>query len=209
MDIYFCQPLTMKHVCKVVFNLEPPRVCRDGRQSFPLRCRGGHQCKLIHTLRTPLAEESTRHLWNYYIYLLPITSENILLSIRFWSRQLHQTASCIHLLRHIHSGWAHWYAVHRHILAALHSYSHTIWPRFGSAGSLVDLKWFHNVIVEAITHLKLASRIHLRYIQSVFLNLTKIIKFILPPTRKKVAYHFENSYLAKYFFNFYKISWLN
>ena len=24
MDIYFCQPLTMIHVCKVVFNLELP-----------------------------------------------------------------------------------------------------------------------------------------------------------------------------------------
>ena len=34
---------------------EPPLVCLDGRQGFSLRCRGGHQCKLVHTLRIPLA----------------------------------------------------------------------------------------------------------------------------------------------------------
>ncbi len=38
-----------------------------------------------------------------------------------WGWQPPHTASHIHI-RHIQSVWAHWYAVHRHEVAALHSY---------------------------------------------------------------------------------------
>jgi hypothetical protein len=38
-------------------------------------------------------------------------------------------------------GWAHWYAVHRHMAAALHSYTHLIWLRFWGSGSLVESTW--------------------------------------------------------------------
>ncbi len=38
-----------------------------------------------------------------------------------WGWQPPQTASCIHI-RHMQSVWAHWHAVHRHKVAALHSY---------------------------------------------------------------------------------------
>ncbi len=40
-----------------------------------------------------------------------------------WGWQSPQTASSIHI-RHAQSVWAHWYAVHRHMIAALHSYTH-------------------------------------------------------------------------------------
>ncbi len=38
-----------------------------------------------------------------------------------WSWQPPQTAFRIHV-RHVQSVWAHWYAVHRHTVAALHTY---------------------------------------------------------------------------------------
>jgi hypothetical protein len=56
-----------------------------------------------------------------------------------WGWQPPQTASCIHI-RHIQSVWAHWYAVHRHIVSALHSFTHPSWLRFLGSGSLVESK---------------------------------------------------------------------
>ncbi len=53
------------------------------------------------------------------------------------------------------SVWAHWHAVHRHRVEALHSYTHPTWLRFWGSGSLVDSKWCHYVMVEADSHLKL------------------------------------------------------
>jgi hypothetical protein len=57
-----------------------------------------------------------------------------------WSWQPPQTASHIHI-RYIQSVWAHWYAVQRHIVAALHSYTNSNRLRFGGSGSLVESKW--------------------------------------------------------------------
>ncbi len=54
-----------------------------------------------------------------------------------WGSQPSQTASRIHI-RHIHNVWAHWYVVHRHMVAALHSYTHPPWLRFWGSGSLVS-----------------------------------------------------------------------
>ncbi len=71
-----------------------------------------------------------------------------------WGWQPPQTAFPIHL-RHLQSLWTHWYAVHRHKVAALHSHTHTTWLRFGGSGSLMELKWCHYFMVEADSHLKL------------------------------------------------------
>ncbi len=71
-----------------------------------------------------------------------------------WGWQPPQTASHIHI-RHIQSVWAHWYAVHYHRVAALHSYTHSNWIRFWGSGSLVEPNWCHYDMVEADSHLKL------------------------------------------------------
>ncbi len=71
-----------------------------------------------------------------------------------WGWRLTQTIFHIHI-RHIPSVWAHWYAVHRHMVAALHSFTHPTWLRFWGSGSLVKSKWCEYVMVEADGHLKL------------------------------------------------------
>ena len=71
-----------------------------------------------------------------------------------WGWKPPQIASHIHI-RLIQSVWAHWYALHRHTVAALHSYTHTNWVRFRDYGSLLDSKWCHYDMVEADSHLKL------------------------------------------------------
>ena len=83
------------------------------------------------------------HLWNQMITLG-----------HGWGWQPPQTASHIHI-RHLKSVWAHWYAVHRHALSALHSYTHPTWLRFWVSGSLVESKWCDYLMVEADSHLKL------------------------------------------------------
>ena len=66
-----------------------------------------------------------------------------------WHWQPTQTASPIHL-RHMQSVWAHWYAVLRHTVTVLNSYTHPTWLIFwGSSVSLVDSKWCDYVMVEA------------------------------------------------------------
>jgi hypothetical protein len=69
-----------------------------------------------------------------------------------WGWQPSQTASHIHI-RHVQSIWAHWYAVHRHTVAALHSFTHPTWLRFWGTWSLVESKWCIFVMVEADSHL--------------------------------------------------------
>ncbi len=71
-----------------------------------------------------------------------------------WGQQPPQTASHIHD-RYVQSVWAYWYSVHRHMVAALHMYTHPTWLRFWSSGSLMESKWCHYVMVEADSHLKL------------------------------------------------------
>ncbi len=71
-----------------------------------------------------------------------------------WGWQPPQTASQIHI-RHIQSVWAHWFAVHMHMVAALHRYTHPTWLRFWGSGSLVESKWSDCVMVKADSHLKL------------------------------------------------------
>jgi hypothetical protein len=75
--------------------------------------------------------------------------------IMSWLR-LTATSNCFHIhTRHIQSVWAHWYAVHCHRVAVLHSYTHSNRIRFWGSGSLVESKWCHYVMVEADSHLKL------------------------------------------------------
>ena len=59
-----------------------------------------------------------------------------------WGWQPPQTASHIHI-RHIQSAWAHYYAVHGHTVAALHSYSHPTGSDFGALGHL----WSQNDVI--------------------------------------------------------------
>ncbi len=53
-----------------------------------------------------------------------------------WTFHPIQTASSIHI-RHVQSVWAHWYAVHRHKVAALLSKTNPTWLRFWWSGSLM------------------------------------------------------------------------
>jgi hypothetical protein len=60
-----------------------------------------------------------------------------------WGWQPPQTASPTHF-RHLQSVWTYWYAVHRHTVADLQSYTHpTSWLGFWGSGSLMELKWCH------------------------------------------------------------------
>ena len=66
-----------------------------------------------------------------------------------WGWGSPQTASPIHI-RHIQSVWAHCYAVLRHTVTVLNSYTHPTWLIFwGPSVSLVDSKWCDYVMVEA------------------------------------------------------------
>jgi hypothetical protein len=71
-----------------------------------------------------------------------------------WGWQPPQTASCIPF-RHLQSVWAHWGAVHWHMVAASHSYTHPSWLRFCGSWSLVESTWCNYIVVEANSHLKL------------------------------------------------------
>ncbi len=71
-----------------------------------------------------------------------------------WDWQPPQTASCIHI-RHIQSVWAHWYAVRRHLVAALHSYPPYLAQNLGFWVTYVESIWYPCVRVEADSHLKL------------------------------------------------------
>ncbi len=88
-----------------------------------------------------------------------------------WGWQPSQNALHIHI-RHIQSVWVHWYAVHGHTVAALHSYTHTTWLRFWfwGSGSLVESKWCHYVMVKAEGHLKL--------LHASILNVYKVFRHI-------------------------------
>ncbi len=71
-----------------------------------------------------------------------------------WSFQPIHSASCIHI-RLIESNWAHWYAVHRHMVAALLSFTDPTWLRLWWSGSLAEAKWCHYIMVEASILFKL------------------------------------------------------
>ena len=72
-----------------------------------------------------------------------------------WGWQPPQTASYIHI-GHTQSVWAHWYAVHRHMVAALHTIILAdSWLRFEhSDGSLGECKWCHYLMFEADIHIR-------------------------------------------------------
>ncbi len=84
-----------------------------------------------------------------------------------WGCHPIQTASCIHIT-HIQSLQAHWYAVHRHTLAALFSYTHTRGPEF-----LVTWVISWNEMM-SLGHgwdchfIQTASTIHIRHVQCVW-----------------------------------------
>jgi hypothetical protein len=80
-----------------------------------------------------------------------------------------QNTSCIHII-HIHSVWAHWYAVHAHMVVASNSYTHPSWLILCGSGSLVESEWCHYVMVDADSQLKLLPTSKL-YIYKVFENI--------------------------------------
>ncbi len=69
-----------------------------------------------------------------------------------WGWRPPQTAFHIHI-RPIQNIGAHWYAVHRHMVAALHIYTYPTWLGFWGSGSLVESKWCDYVMVNADSHL--------------------------------------------------------
>ena len=74
-----------------------------------------------------------------------------------WGWQPPQPASHIYI-RHIQCILWYSYAVHRHtvaVAACLNRLYHTTWLRFGGSGSLVESKWYHYIMVEADSQLKL------------------------------------------------------
>jgi hypothetical protein len=72
-----------------------------------------------------------------------------------WGWHYIQIASHIHI-RHTHSAWEHWYAVHRHMVAALHTIIlANSWLRFDHTGSLGEPKWCQYFMIEADIHLRL------------------------------------------------------
>ncbi len=83
-----------------------------------------------------------------------------------WGWQPPQTSSHIHI-RHIQSIWAHWCADNKHMVAALHSYTHPTWLRCWGSGSLVES---NDVIMSSLwlTAIPTASHIHIRHIQSIW-----------------------------------------
>jgi hypothetical protein len=71
-----------------------------------------------------------------------------------WDWQLPQTSSHIYI-RHIQTVWAHWYAVHRHKVVALHSYLPYLAQIWGLWFTYGESIWCHYVMVEADSHHKL------------------------------------------------------
>ena len=101
-----------------------------------------------------------------------VTGGGKMVSLRHsWGWQLAKTASCIHI-RHIQSAWAHWYAVHRHMKAALHSHTHPTCLRFWDSRSHVESKWCNYIIVEADTD----SHLHLQLLPWITCDI-KIMSF--------------------------------
>jgi hypothetical protein len=82
------------------------------------------------------------HLWSQMMWLCHLG----------W--QPPQTASHIHI-RHAKIIWAHWNAVHWHMVAAWHSFTHPTWRRLLGSGSLAESKRCDYVMVDADSHLKL------------------------------------------------------
>ena len=85
-----------------------------------------------------------------------------------WGCHPIQTASHIHV-RQMQSVWAHWYAVHRHTVAALVliSYTHPTWLRLWCSRSLVESTWCHNVSW-GCQPIQSASCFRIRHLQSIW-----------------------------------------
>ncbi len=76
---------------------------------------------------------------------------------RGWGWQSPQISFHIHM-QHAHNIWAQQYAVHWHMVAAIHSFTHPPWWRLLGSGSLAESKWCDYVMVEADSHRKLLPK---------------------------------------------------
>jgi hypothetical protein len=72
---------------------------------------------------------------------------------------------------YIKSVWADWYAVHWHLAAALHSFTHPTWLRFWGSGSLVESKWCDYVKVKVVDS-------HLKALSTFVLDISKVFEYI-------------------------------
>ena len=90
-----------------------------------------------------------------------------------WGWQPPQTASCIHIIYKKNVWQAHCYAVHRHTVAALHSYTDTSWLRFGGSGSLLESKWCQYVTMDGW-----GSDSHLKLLLASILDIYKVFECI-------------------------------
>ncbi len=98
----------------------------------------------------PLHRPSWPQIWEFR----PLWTVKKVLLHHGWGWYPPQTASYI-LIRHIQSVWAVGMLFQGHMVALLYRYTGQVGPRFGKAGSLVEWKWCHNVMVEADIHLRL------------------------------------------------------
>ncbi len=74
---------------------------------------------------------------SYYGVLGHLWSQNDIITSWLRLTATSTTAYRIHT-RHIQSVWAHWYAVHGHMAAALNNHTQTTWLIFWGSGSLVE-----------------------------------------------------------------------
>ncbi len=100
-----------------------------------------------------------------------------------------QTASLIHT-RHLQSVWAHWYAVHRHEVAALHSYPPYLAQILGFLVTYgVEMMSLHHGWGWQLP--QTASQIYIRHIQSVWAHQYAIYR------HKVAALHRNPPYFAQ------------
>ena len=127
--------------------------CNDGIKLLPASIKDSIKC-LSTLICYPLAYSiSLTHLYPPFLAQIlgfcVTCGVNMMWLCHCWGWQPPQTASHIHI-RYIQRVWAHWYAVHWHTSAALHSYTHpTTWLRFWGSVSLVKSKWCHYFTTEA------------------------------------------------------------
>ncbi len=86
-----------------------------------------------------------------------------------WGWQPPQTASHTHM-RHSQSIWVHWYTVHWHMVAALHSFTHPTWCRFVGFWVTCGVKMMWLCHGWGWQPPQTASHIHIRHVQSVWVH---------------------------------------
>jgi hypothetical protein len=90
--------------------------------------------KIVPTRMKAALHSHTHTSWLNFWVLGHLWSQNDVIK-SYWGWQPPQATLFIHI-KHIQSVWAHQYAVHRQMVAALHSHTHTSWLRCWVLGHL-------------------------------------------------------------------------